>query len=379
MKIVRFMFSAMMTLLISATYAENPIAFGPYIQNITDGSAIICWSTYKTEVGIAGPDGGKTKKLYDHHELPLTRLKHDTEYSYDVLRDGSEYGKGTFKTFPEKIEPFSFVVYGDTRSDPVIHQKIVDLAIKEKPRLVINTGDLVASGLEIDDWEIFFDVNRQLMKNVPYYPVLGNHEKDADYYFEFFNLPGNERYYEFFVGDVLFLMLDSEGSDFGKPEYVKNDDYYWSNYQKDYFEEQREWVENMLDLHKDAGYVFAFFHKPLISLMSRRAPGSKQHRAFWVETFEKHDVQAVICGHDHHYHRAQSDEGLTMITSGGGGASLYNTDITSPETKLHKKVNHLIRVDVGDNEATLKVIDIEGNEIETFTLPKRKPYRQRRN
>lgn len=360
------------------SYAENPIAFGPYIQNLTDDSTVICWSTLNTEVAIIGPGGGKTKKLYDQHELPLTRLSHDTEYSYDVLGDGSEYGKGSFKTLPEKIGPFSFVVYGDTRSDPVIHQNIVDLAIKQNPRLVINTGDLVSNGLEIDDWEIFFDINRELMKSVPYYPVLGNHEKDADYYFEFFNLPGNERYYEFFVGDVLFLMLDSEGSDFGKPEYVKNDDYFWSNYQRDYFEKQKAWVENMLKLHRDAGYVFVFFHKPLISLMSGRAPGSKQHRAFWAETFEKHDVQAVICGHDHHYHRAQSSAGLTMITSGGGGAGLYDIDLTSLETKMHKKVNHIIRVDVGDEVATLKVIDIEGNEIETFTLAKRKSYRKRR-
>ena len=362
-----------LTLAPLTTTAENPIAFGPYVQNVTEDSAVICWSTNTSEVKI----GDKTKKIYEQHELPLTRLNSETEYTYDVLGDGSEYGKGTFKTFPEKIKPFSFVVYGDTRSDPVIHQKIVNLAIKEKPRLVINSGDLVANGLEIDDWEIFFDINRELMKSVPYYPVLGNHEKDADYYFDYFNLPGNERYYEFFVGDVLFLMLDSEGSDFGKPEYVKNDNFFWTNYQKDYFDKQKAWVERMLELHKDAGYVFAFFHQPLISLMSSRAPGANYNHAFWADTFKKHDVQAVICGHDHHYHRAEED-GLTMITSGGGGAGLYNTDLTSPLTKLHKKANHLMRIDIDDKQATFKVIDIEGKEIETFALDKREPYRKRK-
>lgn len=356
---------------LTQVHAQNPIAFGPYIQNVTDESAVICWSTFKSEVSIKSGDTEQTKRLYDHHELPLTRLRAATEYDYDVLGDGSDYGKGTFKTFPSKIEPFHFVVYGDTRSDPKIHQQIVNLAMKEDPALIINTGDLVANGLEIADWEIFFDVNRELMKSVPYYPVLGNHEKNADYYYKFFNLPGHERYYEFFVGDVLFLMLDSEGSDFGKPEYVSDDEYYWSNYQREYFEEQRAWVEKMLDLHKDAGYVFAFFHKPMISLISRRADGSKHQREFWGPTFEKHGIQAVICGHDHHYHRAESESGLTMITSGGGGAGLYEIDLTSTETKVFEKVNHLIRVDIADDQATMKVIDLDGNIIDTFSIDKR--------
>lgn len=367
----------LLSISVASVAVENPIAFGPYVQNLTDDGAVICWSTRAGEVEITTPDGTKTKGVYDHHELPLTRLKQDTEYSYDVLKDGSDFGKGTFRTFPEEIEPFRFVVYGDTRSDPVTHQKIVDIATKEDPRLIINTGDLVANGLEIDDWEIFFDINRDLMKSTPYYPVLGNHEKDADYYFEFFNLPGNERYYEFFVGDVLFLMLDSEGSEFGKPEYVKDSGYYWNNYQRDYFEKQKAWVEHMLDLHKDAGYVFAFFHQPLISLKSGRVEDARDRRKFWGDTFSKHGVQAVICGHDHHYHRAEAD-GVTLVTSGGGGAGLYDGDVPAPETIFFKKVNHLITVDVGDEEATMKVTEITGEVIDTFSVKKRLPYRKRK-
>lgn len=370
-------YASMFCFAVAAYAADNPIAFGPYVQNVTDDGAVICWSTHAGEVQLITPKGEKSKSLYDHHELPLTRLSADTEYSYDVLKDGSDFGKGTFRTFSEGIEPFRFVVYGDTRSDPVIHQKIVDIASAEEPRLIINTGDLVANGLEIDDWEIFFDINRDLMKGTPYYPVLGNHEKNADYYFEFFNLPGNERYYEFFVGDVLFLMLDSEGSDFGKPEYVKNSEYYWNNYQKEYFEKQKEWVENMLDLHKDAGYVFAFFHQPLISLKSGRVEDAKDRRKFWGDTFSKHGVQAVICGHDHHYHRAEAD-GVTLVTSGGGGAGLYDGDVPAPETITYKKVNHLITVDVGEEEAKMKVTEIDGTIIETFSVKKRQPYRKRK-
>jgi hypothetical protein len=62
-----------------------------------------------------------------------------------------------------------------------------------------------------------------------------------------------------------------------------------------------------------------------------------------------------------------------MVTSGGGGAGLYDGDPKyAPESVLYKKVNHLISVDVGLEKASLKVIDIEGNEIETFTVYRRK-------
>ena len=355
-----------------ATSYANPIAFGPYVQNMTHEEATICWSTYATSVDISSDKGTKTKRIYDQHEISFSRLEPDTEYAYDVLKDGTDLGKGTFHTFPKGIAPFKFVVYGDTRSDHTIHRKIVELAEKEDPRLVINTGDLVSSGLNIDDWEMFFEVSREFMKDRPYYPVLGNHEKNADYYFDFFSLPGNERYYEFYVGDVLFLMLDSEGSHFSMPEYARNTDKFWGNYNVEYFNKQKQWVQDMLTRHRDAGYIFVFFHSPLISIKETRVEDTKLFRAYWGDIFERNNVQAVISGHDHHYHRSQAN-GVQIITSGGGGAGLYDGDPKfAPESVLYKKVNHFISVDIGLKQATFKVIDTAGNEIETFTVDRRK-------
>lgn len=355
---------------VAAAQSGNSIAFGPYVQNVTDSGAVICWSTLSGTVVLEGEGVEQKKNVYDHHELPLTRLRPDTEYTYDVLGDGSQAGRGTFRTFPEEITPFRFVVYGDTRSNHDIHRRIVALATAENPRLIVNTGDLVSNGLEIGDWEIFFDVNRELMRGTPYYPVLGNHEKDSAYYFEFFNLPGHERYYEFAVGDVLFLMLDSEGAEYQKPEYVKDSMRFWNNYERAYFEKQKAWVEHMLDMHRDAGYIFVFFHQPLLSVKASRVAGAKQRREFWGDLFERSGVQAVICGHDHHYHRYESG-GTQYITSGGGGAGLYDGDALSPETKMFKKVNHYIRVDVGESEAHLTAIDLDGETIETVIVKRR--------
>lgn len=68
-------------------------------------------------------------------------------------------------------------------------------------------------------------------------------------------------------------------------------------------------------------------------------------------------------------HRSEAN-GVQPITSGGGGAGLYDGDPNyAPESVLYKKVNHYISLDVGLKQATLKVIDIEENEIGTFSLP----------
>ena len=94
---------------------------------------------------------------------------------------------------------------------------------------------------------------------------------------------------------------------------------------------------------------------------------------FWGDIFEKNNVSAFINGHDHHYHRYEAD-GVPIITSGGGGAGLYDGDpkFAPGESILYKKVNHFITVDVGLKEVTLKAIDVEGNQIETFSTPRRK-------
>ena len=94
---------------------DNKIAIGPYIQQMGSNSAKICWSTFIGNTTITDPDG-KTidNREYHHHSIQLGRLESNTLYKYDVLNDGSEEGKGQFRTYPDEIEPFKFVVLGDT-------------------------------------------------------------------------------------------------------------------------------------------------------------------------------------------------------------------------------------------------------------------------
>ena len=244
--------------------------------------------------------------------------------------------------------------------------------MSKKPSLVVNTGDLVGDGNNILDWESFFKVNRELMRNTPYFPVLGNHEKDSEYYFDFFDLPGNERYYEFSIGDVLFIMLDSEGANYPTPDYIEDENlpHFWANKLKPYFEAQKKWVEHTLDLHKDAGFIFVFQHRPMYSIKQSRLEDAEEQRKLWGDVFERNNVQVFFSGHDHHYHHAIKG-GTHYVTTAGGGAGLYEPDAPQPQTVKFSKIEHFVYVEVRDDEAELHVVDINGEEIDNIVVKKR--------
>jgi len=359
--------------IVTIAQEKGKIAFGPYIQQMTPNSATICWSTLESQPTLTDKDG-KTKTIneYQQHSIVLGRLKPDTEYSYDVLNDGTDEGKGTFKTYPDKIQPFKFAVLGDTRSRHDIHAKIVNMIIKQDPLFVVNTGDMIGNGKDIEDWEAFFKINKELMRHTPYYPVLGNHEKDSPYYYDFFDLPNNEHYYYFTVGDALFVVLDSEGRDISKPKFIsrENSDKYWEDEIKEYLVTQKKWLEKVLELNREAGFIFVFQHAPLFSIKKSRVEEANLRRKFWGDIFERYNVQVFFNGHDHHYHHALKN-GVHYITTAGGGAGLYKIDAPQPETVKYSLIEHYMVVNINKDDAVLKAIDIDGNEIEKIVIKKR--------
>lgn len=358
---------------ISSFNAQNKI-IGPYLQKMSDDEVTITWSTYEGSTEIRN-DVKIVEEVsqYQHHQSIITRLKPGTTYYYDVLNDGTDRGKGSFTTYPKKAEPFKFVVLGDTRTRHDVHQKIVNRIIKEDPLFVVNTGDLVSRGNSMSDWEHFFRINDQLIRNVPYYTVLGNHEQNSDNYFNFFTLPGNESYYFFTVGDALFIVLDMDGEDISTPAYLKekNEDEFWQKIGGDYFTKEKQWLENVLTLNKDAGYIFVFFHPTYYSIKKSRVAEAELRRKFWGNIFERHHVTAVLNGHDHYYHHARHG-GVDYIVTAGGGAPLYSTDAIQPETVKYKKIEHYMQINVEKNHAILKAIDINGNLIEEIKVKRRK-------
>ena len=351
----------------------SQVIIGPYLQRMSHDEVTICWSTLEGLTGIREGDSiVQEVSQYRHHKSIITSLKPNTTYSYDVLNDGTGRGQGTFTTFPDSIQPFHFTVLGDTRTRHDFHQRIVDRMIQEDPLFVVNTGDLVSRGNSMEDWEHFFRINNSLTRHVPYFTVLGNHEQNSENYFNFFSLPGNESYYFFSVGSALFIVLDMEGPDYNTPIYLEGEkmEAFWTNISKEYFEKEKEWLEHILTLNDDAGYIFVFFHPTFYSIKASRVADAELRREFWGDIFERHGVTAVLNGHDHYYHHAEHG-GTHYIVTAGGGAPLYETDAIQPETVKYQKIEHFMRIDVGLSETTMKAIDINGTLIEEIVVNRR--------
>jgi len=344
-----------------AAVSIDTIAIGPYVQMVTATSGNVIWWTESGQAAPACYNDPLSK--YERHGLSFTDLEPGTAYDYDVLGTGAPEGAGTFVTFPDSTAPVRFAVLGDTQSNEEVHAAIVNQIIEEEPRFLLGTGDAVAEGLELGEWETFFQIRRDLMREVPFYSALGNHEWDSTLYFDLFDLPGNERYYSFKAGDALFIVLDSEGLiPIDLPVSEKAEESFLF-----YFERQIAWLEETLDANADAPFVFAAMHRPMYSVNSDRQFETTLNRLRWGDIFERHHVQVVFSGHNHHYHHAQNN-GTHYVTTGGGGGHLRDIDDIQPETVLTEKVHHHVVVDVEENEATLTAIDVDGAIVETFVV-----------
>jgi len=338
---------------------------GPYLQWVTPVSAVIRWETEEETIGWVEYGGGGTidrvaraVERRRRHEVPLLGLKAGTEYTYRVHWGANRSPEYTFRTAPAPgTRRFRVVCYGDSRSNPATHSRLVERIVAERPDLVISAGDLVSSGRVLEQWKpMFFDPLRPLMRSVCFWPSLGNHEQNAEIYYELFSLPEPEAWYSFDWGHVHFVALDSN-QNFG-PE-----------------SEQVRWLEKDLRATRQPWKV-AFFHHPLFSAHPSRSVNAV--RWSWQPVLQRMGVQLVVAGHDHHYQRtvgigpASVGRGQVTwhLTSGGGGASLYPVE-QKIWTESARSVHHFVVLDFDGDLVRGRAITADGEEIDRFTIHRR--------
>ncbi|MFH2004320.1 MAG: metallophosphoesterase family protein [Bacteroidota bacterium] len=301
-------------IIISTTNLVAQIQIGPYLQNPTQTSITICWIAEETGFGEVkfGTDTTLSKSRFSgqkttYHRIALDSLNPQTEYYYQVSGNGYSSDVYKFRTAPADTSFFTFVVLGDTRTGDEVHKQIVEKIININPDFVINTGDLVPNGTRLKDWDIFFDINKDMMKTIPYFPVLGNHEENSDHYFNYFLLPGNERYYSFSWGNSFFIALDSNNP------YIKS-------------EEQKTFLNAQLEEGKEKNFTFVVYHHPPYSSVNTRREDREKNRHHFLDIFQKRKPDIVFNGHDHNYQRFLVNE-INYVVAGGGGAPLYKIGI----------------------------------------------------
>jgi acid phosphatase type 7 len=351
------------SLLGGATGLEQPR--GPYVQGVTASSAVICWVSQHPGSGVV--EYGKTPELGCKETDPRVRRRHvvalaaldpGSTYHYRVEGVGGS-SSGCFRTAPvDDDSRFSFAVVGDSGSGGKGQLAVAALLERLRPDLVLHTGDVVyPAGQERHYDRRFFAPYRNLIKTVPLFPVLGNHDVrkgNGAAFLENFHPPlgspgSTKRYYSFDWGNTHFVALDSElyhGDRGSNPE------------------EQRDFLERDLATTRKR-WTVAFLHRSPYG--SSRHGGDEKVREDLEPLFVKHGVDLIFSGHDHVYERTVPITGVTYVVSGGGGRRLYpagNGELTASSVSVH----HAVLVRVSGSRLLLETLEVGGKVVDRSEL-----------
>ncbi len=378
---------ALSVLCAPSAQAAETFRKGPYLQNVNRTSVTLMWEARRAcdgEVRIDGGEGdgdgsgegsGEGARVIaftadeassdEVYELRIGDLAPGHRYRYQVLcksaRD-ADTRHGEFATAPEPGMPFSFVVFGDSRSNAGMHSLMVERIRREVPDFMLSTGDLVDDGGKERQWQEFFDIEAALLAENTLFPALGNHDRQgrgrtADSFRKYFSLPENspdpERYYAFTYGSARILVLDSNAYSFSLTD-------------------QTAWIERELQaarLDPRVEHIFVSMHHPPFSIALHG--GQKELRERWTPLFEKYRVTAVFSGHDHVYSRAQH-AGVRYFVSGGAGAPVYPrarrpSPIDVEAVEYFERVYHYVRVQVIGSFVEVSAVRSDGTLIETVS------------
>ncbi len=256
-----------------------------------------------------------------YHHIELKMLEPNTKYTYVVNAvnpvTGTLSGEiSSFVTIPldDTLKSFSFVVYGDTRTFQLRNKIVCDAIAKDpaKPRFVFNIGDLTMDGRVMSNWNRFLWAIHDLARQIPYYPILGNHEYNSSYFYDAFPLPkgggtDNEEWYSFNYGPVHIVVLDADVILMEKnPEKMQ---------------EQTNWLVKDLKANENAKFKIVLFHQPFWTNTTDET-GNPELVKYWKDVFEKYGVNIVFNGHYHAYERFLVN-GINYVTTAGGGAPMY--------------------------------------------------------
>ncbi|MDP7030507.1 MAG: metallophosphoesterase, partial [Phycisphaerales bacterium] len=194
---------------------------GPYLQATEDDGVTVMWETTRPSTGRV--EFGTTSELGEVaasttqatlHEVSLRGLPPESNWFYRVVGESdSDRVESPILTFQTKIRPdtpVGFIVVSDTQNNPAVTTMMSQHAWSHRPHFIMHCGDLVGTGTVKREWvQEFFGSTGELLGRYPIYPTLGNHERDARLYYDYFSLPGEEYFYDYRWGDVHVFVLDT--------------------------------------------------------------------------------------------------------------------------------------------------------------------------
>jgi hypothetical protein len=373
---------------------NNPYVLPLTIQHVTETSATLLFELTAPAEGILlyGPVEGS---VGDQSWLPLSTLNARQQVVLDGLAPGVEYraavglaagggeylqppfveqpwGSVRFRTASRR-EPLRFGVVGDSGFAQQVTFDLAQEMAAYDLDFVLHTGDLVYHADENANPPSAFALKwflpfAPLLRSMPVYPVVGNHDLDAATYWEdapyyYYAFPpfsdplfgpstfeGRSQWYAFAYGNIQFLMLDTQ-TFFGEAGRS----------------EQDLWLIDRLSDGRFA-YTIPVLHVPPYSSGLHGDTDSLPPRLVWSQMFETTNVPLAFSGHDHDYERLLAN-GITYIVSGGGSATLYELESQLPESQFFAQRTHFVLAEVYGDRIELSAIGLEGEVFDRAVIP----------
>jgi predicted phosphodiesterase len=327
-----------------ASEATNTVSWGSSEGNYNLGSVTV-------------PEYG----TFNQHKYTITGLTPNTKYYYQVAdtTSGTVYGAGSFITAPdENVTSIRFLGMGDSRSQPFALDNIMKAMSnfisqpgnEDYQRLVIHNGDWVSTDGESYWTTQWFDATKTdivtFTANSPINGVKGNHDNASGYsatFPKYFPFP-----YPNMTQKTVSPLADASGNpyynnlywsyDYGPVHFTHVDEY--SSYAPG--SAQYNWIVSDLASTTKPWKVLVY-HEPAYS-------AGKDGDNTGVRALEplvtQYGVDLIYCGHSHNYARtgaytlsqAGGDQialNVPHITSGGGGAPVYQPDMTNAGSFPH--------------------------------------------
>lgn len=334
MKKILFIF-----LLISTqVLAENPkldISCGPWIQNVSEESLTILWTTNQKALSWVEFDTEDGTTWYQHshpsyyetvsgrryygtfHRVRIDGLKKGTKYRYRILGkaiadDSNAYATAygpelaissvhSIKTLDYGAPVCKFSMVNDIHFDDELFAALLEGMDRNSTDFVVLNGDIVSMSNSLDT--LLKHTFSPIAGIAASYPVIfarGNHEGRGSEWFETikaFPSPTGEFYYSFRQGPVAFLVLDAgEDKLDSDPEYSGQADY------EQYRLKELEWVKAVVkeEPFASAPKKVCIMHVPTLSDKNAWATEFWMTKNF-TPVLNQAGIDLMLSAHYHQY------------------------------------------------------------------------------
>ena len=257
---------------------------------------------------------------------------------------------------------FTFILTGDSRTNPGRWQTVTEAIAEHDAELMLHMGDFVTSGDRDWEWdEQFWAPAQSLLSRMPFYVVIGNHERQAQLYDELIYSPSDDgRDHNWYKEKKGVLLIGIDG--------------------------QKDWSagsENAIRLEEvlagsNARFIFFSTHFPAWSSAGHGSVDEdgvpderpvRESRDVVMPLLEKYQATAMFAGHDHTYERSEPPGGVSVIIAGGGGAPSYameeDAERQNPHSVVFASVLHYCVIEVIGDTCTMQVFTPDGEVLDT--------------